>query len=371
MQIDLWTDPACFDALRAEWNALHAHSITRVPFMRAEYQQAWWSQRGGGEWPEAQLLVAVAREGGSLVGIAPLFHARNRDGRAALLIVGSIEISDYLDVLVARAHCDAFANHLLDRLTSPDAPVWEVIDLYNLPGSSPMRAALGRAATARGWAAAETLLEPAPAIRLPGDWETYLATMVDKKERQEIKRKLRRAEGSEEKISWYIVGATDRAGDHDLAAETEAFLDMMTLTPDKARFLSPVMREQFRATLRAAAENGWLHLSYLTVGGQRAAAYLSFDLGNRLYVYNSAIDPRFNPLSAGWVLLGYLLQWAIENKRAAFDFMRGDEDYKFRFGAVAGKIYRVQISRTLSAAELGGEPAATHNPDEADCFPAQ
>jgi len=34
------------------------------------------------------------------------------------------------------------------------------------------------------------------------------------------------------------------------------------------------------------------------------------------------------------VLLGYLLQWANEQQRAAFDFMRGDEEYKYRFGAI-------------------------------------
>jgi CelD/BcsL family acetyltransferase involved in cellulose biosynthesis len=129
------------------------------------------------------------------------------------------------------------------------------------------------------------------------------------------------------------------------------------------------MRAQFVDTLRAAAENDWLQLSFLEVNGEKAAAYLSFDFGNRLYVYNSAIDARFNALSAGWVLLGHLLQWAIENRRAAFDFLRGGEDYKYRFGGVAGKIYRVQISRQLSPAALGGEPPRLVNEFEADFFP--
>ena len=63
------------------------------------------------------------------------------------------------------------------------------------------------------------------------------------------------------------------------------------------------------------------------------------------------------------------LRWAIENKRAAFDFLRGDEDYKFRFGAVAGKIYRVQVGRALAVEELGGSPACLMNEFEADFFP--
>jgi len=43
------------------------------------------------------------------------------------------------------------------------------------------------------------------------------------------------------------------------------------------------------------------------------------------------------------VLLGYLLQWANENGYAEFDFMRGDEDYKYRFGAVDRFVMRVTL----------------------------
>jgi CelD/BcsL family acetyltransferase involved in cellulose biosynthesis len=46
------------------------------------------------------------------------------------------------------------------------------------------------------------------------------------------------------------------------------------------------------------------------------------------------------------VLLGYLLQWANENKRLVFDFLRGDEDYKYRFGGIDRHVVRVKITRS-------------------------
>ena len=367
MNIELHRHPSVFESLRTEWNSLLDRSVSRVPFLRAEYQRGWWAHRGGGEWPQAELLVATARDtSGNLVGLAPLFAAKNRDGRPALLLGGSIEISDYLDVLVERAQAEPFFAALLERLLQPDVPAWEVLDLYNIPEASPTRAALGRAASTCGWLATEHVLEPVPAIPLHSDWETYLAKQVEKKERQEIRRKMRRAESGEDVVAWHIVPPTG-----DITAETEAFLTMMALNPDKARFLSPAMRAQFHATTRAAAEGNWLHLSWLTVNGEKAAAYLSFDFGNRLYVYNSALDPRFNALSVGWVLLGYLIRWCIENKRAAFDFMRGGEDYKLRFGGVPGKIYRIQTGPRLALEELGGSPACLMNEFEADFFPPE
>jgi CelD/BcsL family acetyltransferase involved in cellulose biosynthesis len=348
MILDLHSTAEVFEQLGAEWNALLERGVCRVPFLRAEYQRAWWQHLGGGEWSEAQLLVVSARdETGRLAGVAPLFAARNSENRPALLLVGSHAISDFLDLIVEPKDLDAFAGGLLDRLTAVDVPAWDVLDLYNLPADSPSRPALARAAAARGWAATEQHLEPTPIIRLPASWEAYLA-MMDKKERHELKRKMRRAEGGEDQISWRMVDSE----------ATETFLEMMALDADKAHFLTPAMRAQFREIVNAARAHGWLQLVFLEVNGCPAAAYLNFDFGNRLWIYNSAIDQRFSALSTGWVLLGNLLRWAIENKRAAFDFMRGGEDYKFRFGAVAEMIYRLQLSRTVSAADLGGQVAS-------------
>jgi CelD/BcsL family acetyltransferase involved in cellulose biosynthesis len=359
MNLELHRDPRAFAELQPEWNALLERSVCRAPFLRAEYQQAWWEHRGGGEWPQAELLLLAARDqAGRLVGVAPLFAAPNAERRPALLAVGSHEISDYLDLIVAHPDLDAFAAALLDRLAWPDMPAWQTLDLYNLPAASPTRAALTRAALARGWSAAERPLQQTPAIRLPSSWDAYL-DMMDKKERHELKRKLRRAEGSEDKITWRLAGR----------AALSAFLDMMALDSQKARFLTAAMRAQFDAVAAAAEREGWLQLAFLDVNGVPAAAYLNFDFGNRLWIYNSAIDQRFSGLSAGWVLLGFLLRWAIDNRRAAFDFMRGGEDYKFRFGATAGHVVRLQLSPALTVAELGGQPAAFRNDAEVEYFP--
>jgi CelD/BcsL family acetyltransferase involved in cellulose biosynthesis len=45
------------------------------------------------------------------------------------------------------------------------------------------------------------------------------------------------------------------------------------------------------------------------------------------------------------VLLGYLLEWAINHKRAEFDFLRGDEDYKYKFGGQQRHVMRVKVNK--------------------------
>jgi len=337
MEFTLIQDFNDLDPLASEWNALLAESVTHVPFLRHEYLRAWWETRGGGEWPAGQLAVVLARQDGRLTGVAPLFSAVNRDGLPALLLLGSIEISDYLDFIVRPAELQPFLAGLLDFLAG--VPGWQVLDLHNLPEASSSLPALQAEAARCGWTFVQERTYHAPSIPLTGDFETYLAG-IDKKQRHEIRRKMRRAEESDQGVRWYFV--SDPA---TLEAEVEAFLALMADDPEKATFLSAPMRRQMHLACRAALDNGWLQLAFLETDGAKAAAYLNFDYQGRIWVYNSGLDRRFMELSPGWVLLGYLLQWANQNGRTEFDFMRGEEEYKYRFGAVDHFLVRARLAR--------------------------
>ena len=325
------------DELETEWNSLLDESVTHVPFLRHEYLRIWWQTHGGGEWPNAELAIITARRNEQLVGIAPFFVAQH-DGRPALMLLGSIEVSDYLDLIVRPADLDSFLAELLVYLKTANLPQWSALDLYNLLDSSPTLAALEKLASAQGLAFSSQRLQHSPHISLPGDWEAYLAG-IDKKQRHEIRRKMRRAEEAGIPLNWYIVEDSAK-----LDGEIDAFMALMANDADKTAFLTPAMRQHMHLTARCAFDHHCLQLVFLEIGGQKAAGYLNFDYLNQLWIYNSGLEPRFNELSPGWVLLGYLLQWANENKRTEFDFMRGDEEYKYRFGAVDRFVMRVTIT---------------------------
>lgn len=322
--------------LMDEWNALLDETACHVPFLRFEYLGQWWQTRGGGEWPDAQLCLVTAHEDGRLLAAAPLFVAQHQ-GRPSLLLVGSIEISDFLDLLVRPEDLPRFLAELLPFLRRNDLPAWDALDLYNLLDGSPTLPALRQAAESLGWRYSEERLQHSPYIPLPGDWEAYL-TGIDKKQRHEIRRKMRRAEEGALPVRWYIV--SEREG---LEGEIEAFMNLMSQDAEKAAFLTESMRIQMLDTMICAFDEGCLNLAFLEIGGQKAAAYLSFDYLQRLWVYNSGVDRGFMEYSPGWVLLGYLLRWANENGYREFDFMRGDEEYKYRFGAVDRFVMRATL----------------------------
>lgn len=321
-----------------EWNALLSESISNVPFLRHEYLSAWWSTHGGGEWPEAELALISASQDDKLTGIAPLFLAEH-EGRQALMILGSIEISDYLDLIVHADNLSRFLSGLLDFLGSDSALSWSSLDWYNLPDDSPTLAALEAESAERGWDYTSEPFRPALSVPLPGDFEEYLMN-IDKKQRHEIRRKIRRAEGDFREVRWYIV-----EDESTLDSEIDDLLALMANDHHKEDFLTEVMRSQMRASVHAAFQAGWLQLAFLEVEGAKAAGYLNFDYGDRIWVYNSGLDFDYGDLSPGWVLLGYLLEWANENGRDEFDFMRGDEKYKYKFGGVRRDVMRVKVEK--------------------------
>jgi CelD/BcsL family acetyltransferase involved in cellulose biosynthesis len=324
--------------LKEEWNQLLAKSANDVPFLRFEYLADWWQTRGGGEWlQEAELAILAAHEGSDLVGIAPFFITE-QDGQKKLLLLGCIEISDFLDLIVSEDRSRAFINGLLTFFSDNLLPQGiQSIDLYNLLENSPTVQQLSEAGKSAGFEVAKSVLQQAPFITLPGDWDLYLES-IDKKQRHEIRRKMRRAAAADANIEVYFTSDQSKVEE-----DTQAFLSLMAQDPEKAAFLTPAMREQFKISIQRAFENDWLQLAFLQVDGENAAAYLNMDYQNRIWVYNSGLDRRFMEYSPGWVLLGHLLMWANENKRSAFDFLRGNEDYKYKFGAVDRFVCRVTL----------------------------
>lgn len=321
------------------WDDMLAEAVTDAPFLRYEYMRDWWRTLGGGEWPQADLTIVTAQEADRLVGVAPLFHTVNRDGLPALMLLGSIEISDYLDLIVRPADLSSFLRGLLDFLASCLTFGWRALDWYNLPEASPTLPALEAEAAARGWTFTREVYQPAPYIPLPADFETYLAS-IDKKQRHEIRRKLRRAAEYELPVRWYLV-----EDESTLEAEMNALFALMTQDPAKAKFLTEPMRRQMITAARTALRGGWLWLAFLEIGGIKAAGAFNFDYGNRLWGYNSGVNRKFIELSPGWVLLAHTLQWACEHGRSEFDFMRGNEEYKYRFGAKERKVMRARAVR--------------------------
>jgi len=324
------------DEIELPWDNLLKESHFKSPFQKFGYLRQWWQTMGGGEWHEGKLNLVLATQEDDLIGIAPFFEI-NFEGKNSLLFVGSVEISDYLDFIVKPENHNTFLVELF-RYLLKNSQNWQQIVLYNLLEDSASIPLIKEIIPSMGLNWQVDKIEPALYIPMPASWDEYLQN-IEKKQRHEIRRKLRKAEEIALSIQLHVCD-----GKNNLDAEISSFLDLMGRDEEKAKFLSPAMRPHMHQMMHWAAKEGILHLSFLKINNQNASGYLCFDYNNCIWVYNSGFDKKFWDYSPGWIHLSKLIQWAIDHGRELADMMRGGEAYKYRFGGIERFVYKVTIS---------------------------
>ncbi len=331
MNIECYTTDAVFDVLKPEWNLLLSQSRSNRVFSTWEWQSTWWSAYHPGD-----LWVLVIRDDkGELVGVAPWFIEERASTGRTIRSVGCVDVTDYLEVIV-KTEAEAAVFDILATYLAEYQSEFDTIDLCNIPDGSPILEYFPQNLEQSGFFVQIKPQEVCPVIPLPDTFEAYVSGL-SKKNRHELRRKMRRADGLGDGLQWYIVDEN-----HDLSSELDVFMKLMaTASPDKAEFLQDDQHVAFfkQMTPKMAAA-GWLQLAFITINDEYAAAYMNFDYNNNILVYNSGLDLSVGGnYSAGIVLLGHLIRDAIENERESFDFLRGNEEYKYRMGGQDTEIF--------------------------------
>ena len=331
VKITAHNQPELFQQLEKEWDELLARSHSNRVFSTWEWQSTWWAAYHPGE-----LWVIICRDDTDrLIGIAPWFIDSTEEYGRVVRPIGCVEVTDYLDIIVDNT-CTQIVFEALADFVFANKQQFDLINLCNLPEDSPTYGQFATILNQRGFEASLTQQEVCPLIILPKAWEDYF-DLLDKKQRHELRRKLRRAEGAAEKIEWYIVGEQ-----HNLDEEIDRFLHLMAASQyEKAKFLEdPQNLAFFKAIVPITFQKRWLQLSFLMINGEAASAYLNFVYGDSVLVYNSGLLPdKYGHLSAGIILLAHNIHTAIENGYRVFDFLRGNEIYKFRMGGQETRVF--------------------------------
>jgi CelD/BcsL family acetyltransferase involved in cellulose biosynthesis len=368
------------DVPRETWDRLAGANPWATPFSGWAFQRAWWDAYGG--TAHDQTLTVVHGESGELVAIVPLMHrheveptdaethTRMRQGHPAVLthvpptakaiFFGASYHADYATILARPsdmpAVADAIAAHLAAAAdpADPHPAPWDVMDLRRLrcgdPAAEALADAFGRREMSNGWTLNVEREDVCPVLTLPpgGDFDAYLATL-GKKDRHEVRRKLRRAESAGE------LRLTDST---DPLADLEAFIDLHQRKWGE-RGLFPATpggdasRHFFRRLFEEHGPNGALRLSFLTVGQRRIAAGIHFRTTDGYLYYNAGVDPDARDLSPGVVMVAGYIERAIAEGCRRIDFLRGDEPYKYEWGAVDEPIQRILVRRDAGAAGRG------------------
>ena len=310
-----------------EWEGLIANYSQATVFQTPLWHDVWWQEFGGA----AELRLITVRDDGVLVGIAPFMYQNG-----ALMFVGDTDLWDYHAPIIVDGREDCFYSALFGYLEQQE---WTRMDLRSLPQTSPVADRFMDMAKSRGYKVELIPEDVSPGLALPSSWEDYLA-LLSKKDRHELRRKLRRLE-RQDSYSWYSVnGAASLEG-----TLTDFFNLMRDSRQDKAMFLTSQRERFFKQMVDKLARSNVVKLFFMEISGERVASALCFDFGNVRYLYNSGFNPDYSSLSVGLLLKAMCIRQAIEEGMTYFDFLRGDEPYKYDLGAKDVPLFALVVQR--------------------------
>jgi CelD/BcsL family acetyltransferase involved in cellulose biosynthesis len=305
------------------WERILEQDTEAGVFAHPAWLRAWWETLGSGD-----LILGLVWDDDAPVAV---FAASGHDD-GLLNVLGSQDVTDeQVPVAVPGRESEtlrffldwAFTDGGFDRVrfhSVLDGVRW--LDVFDEVG----------------FALQKEQVDVAPVIELPPTFDDYMQSL-DGHDRHEMRRKRRRLG---EMGEWKVRRADDLGWEHDLAA----FFEFHRQAPgEKAGFFTEERERFFRRLAADLFLFGLARLDVLDLDGEPVACTFSYDYRDTLALYNSSFRPDLAKLAPGMVLVGSLIEQSISEGKRAFDFLRGDEPYKKRFGPVARPVWELILSK--------------------------
>lgn len=319
MQVEYIDTLHGFDRLKVDWDAVYAADSHAHMFVSWAWLRGWFEVT-----PYNWLVLAVRPDSrSSYVGFLPLGMRATRKCGIDLvreLHMGGSPCADYTGFVCLPEYeeraISTFAAYI-QQLKWDRFHMKDVLD--------PRLDLFFNCFPSRKYDAQQVDTLSCPYIPLPESWDRFSLDFAGRWTRRDINRFFRRLE-ERNGFRMTCVQADN------LEAQMEALLKLL-----QSRWET---REQalnvYRAIFRRCFENDSLWLSVLWDRTEPIAGLAAFvDRQKRTFAaYVAAYDEKYSRLSPGKGMCGYSIRYAIQNGFRIFDFLRGDADYKFLFGAV-------------------------------------
>jgi CelD/BcsL family acetyltransferase involved in cellulose biosynthesis len=318
--------------LHGAWQRLWARLPRTTPFQSPHWLLPWWRHLGQGT---LATIAVRSPDDGELVALAPLYiHVQPQTGRRHLFPIG-IGTTDHLDLLLRPGWEDAALARIVTHLRERGG--WDVLEFPQLRPEAPLL----RALLPPGWRREAVQGEPSPLLALRG----ASALPVPPAMAQNVRTARHRAERAGALA--YELADAQRLSDL-LHALARLHASRWSERGEPGVLGDAAVRAFHREAAPHLLHAGLLRLHALRLDGEIAAVLYCLADGagvreRRSYYYVGGFDPGRRALSPGTLLIAQAIEQASGEGAAAFDFLRGAEPYKYRWGA------RDQATWTLRA----------------------
>ncbi len=323
---------ATFD-IGGDWDRLLAASNVDSVFLSSAWLHAWRETLGA----DHKLLIPQVRRHGELIAAAAF---KCRDGVVEFAARGH---SDYCGIVVSRHVDAATARQLIWKLinaVAEHAPDFSCFQLSGIVVEDSMQSAALHDSD-RGFFVTEIDRIIAPSKALSA------ADVTPSKKARQRERTLRKA-GT-------LTLETFRKAEEILPRIDEFFeqhVRRWSTREPRSLFEDAPNRDFYRSVTRHLSASAAIRFTTVQLDGRMIASHFGFRYGDRFLYYKPAFEPDLAKLSPGVFLLEHLLRIASEESAREFDFLIGDEPYKYRFATTTRTVIELHVTKSTTTAFL-------------------
>jgi hypothetical protein len=275
-----------------------------------------------------RLKILCAKEGKKILGIAPFKVTRHTfKGCFSYNTIEPLAYgnTDYSGIILTERKTECLKLFLEYLFNQKD---WDAICLSDVPETSELFSLFSKKFSQLP----NFLIEQGlicPYLPIPSSKQELVSGLNTKFRRdlRRLLRKLEREQGKVELREYSHLGSLEQS--------MQVFFDMhqrrWNSKGEAGVFGTQMMRDIFLDTATLFEKNNWLRLYFLTADKKPIATLLALEYNRKLFANISGIDPEYSVYSVGNLMILKVLELCVENKIREFDFMQGEEPYKFRW----------------------------------------
>lgn len=343
MKFFIIEDESRFEGLREQWNGLLLKSDIKSVFLRWEWMFKWWENYKP-KLTDGRLFIIVGQSNGDLKLIFPAYLDREKNGRLTVLyFLGSrFESSDYLSIITCPQKSAELIGLMIEFVTQirPDVDIWR---LLNVLDNDSVMAAFQSHMQKTGRKVLRRHHQICPFISLHGGWDEYVKKL-SKNMRYNMQRRIRKLfDEFNAEFDWFkkpdeIESAVESLFNlHEKRWETRE---------ENTRFQAGLRMQFHKDVSKLFMEADILRLFRIRVGEEIAAMLYCFQYQGEMMYFQAGFDPKWEKQSVGLVLMAKTIEYSFNHNLRLFDFMRGNEDYKYKWTSTVRKMDLLEVGIT-------------------------
>jgi CelD/BcsL family acetyltransferase involved in cellulose biosynthesis len=322
---------ADFLGIKEKWNDM-LQKCTHTIFSTWEWLSTWWKYFGS----DKELMLLLAEENGKIIGIAPLMYSVHKMfglRRGKIEFIGAPS-SDYNDFIIAKNYNECIELFIEHLNKIPEK--WSCIDLLDIPERAKYLPFLAKISKIL------KRVHECPFIPLPSSYEDFLRRFNSGK-RKYFRKNLNRIERAFD-VEFVDYSSPELCGEgmrllfdlHQKRWASKGFA---------GAFAYPKFRDFHLEIAKTFAQKNWLSLYALKLSGEIAAVDYGFKYNSKCCSYLTGFDPKYAYYSVGNILRLLIIRRLVREGQTEFDFLRGAEEYKYKWNALPRWNYQAVLTR--------------------------